>query len=177
VRGAAAALLALGLLGPACGPQEPSSQGPPVPAPDFELPGREGQRVALADFRGQTVILDFWATWCAPCVAQIPILNAFHDAHQDRGVVVLGVALDAGGFEAVERFEAEDLGGEAIRYPVVLGDESLLQRYGGFGLPTLYVVRPDGTLASSHVGGLTAEELEAALAESRGGASEAAAGR
>jgi thiol-disulfide isomerase/thioredoxin len=120
------------------------------------------------------VVLDFWATWCAPCVAQIPILNAFHDAHENRGVVVLGIALDADGFEAVERFEAEELGGGSIRYPVLLGDESLLQRYGGFGLPTLYVVAPDGSLISSHVGGLTAEELEAAVAESPGGPGETA---
>ena len=113
------------------------------------------------------MIIDFWATWCAPCVQQIPVLNAFQAAHYGE-VAVLGIAVDSRGIEAVAPFATE----HGIQYPVLLGDESLAQEYGAFGFPSLYVIAPDGSIAANHVGVISEEELEEALivATARSGA-------
>lgn len=136
-------------------------------APEFTLPDLLGNKISLADHRGRPVIIDFWATWCAPCVQQIPVLNAFQAAHYGE-VAVLGIAVDSRGIEAVAPFATE----HGIQYPVLLGDESLAQDYGAFGFPSLYVIAPDGSIAANHVGVISEEELEEALivATARSGA-------
>lgn len=128
-------------------------------APEFTLPDLFGRRVSLADHRGRPVILDFWATWCAPCAKQIPVLNAFQEAHYGEAAV-LGIAVDAGGIEVVAPYAGE----HDVQYPVLIGDEWLAQAYGAFGFPSLYVIAPDGTIAARHMGVITEEELEEALA-------------
>jgi peroxiredoxin len=127
-------------------------------APEFTLRDLLGKEVSLADHRGRPVVVDFWATWCAPCAQQIPVLNAFQADHYGE-VTVLGIALDARGIEVVAPFATE----HDIQYQVLLGDESLAQDYGAFGFPSLYVIAPDGTIAANHVGVITQEELEEAL--------------
>ena len=163
----ALAWLALLALLAACGRGEPegaaSALAPaeaPVPAPDFTLPDLAGGEVSLAALRGRPVVIDFWATWCAPCERQVPVLNAFHDKYGDR-IPVLGIAVDVGGAEAVGPFVSQ----HALRYRVLLGDTDLAQDYEAFGFPTLFVIRPDGTIHSSHVGVVTPEALESAVAE------------
>ncbi len=151
------------LLVAGCRVEEPGGvgeAGAAAMAPDFALEALDGASVALADYRGQPIIIDFWATWCAPCVYQSPVLNAFWESHRDDGVMVFGVSVDAGGRESVEPFADE----HEIRYPVLLGDEDLAQQFGALGFPTLYVVAPDGSIDSVHVGVVSEEELEVALA-------------
>jgi thiol-disulfide isomerase/thioredoxin len=133
-------------------------EGDGARAPEFTLPDLLGNQVSLADHRGRPVVIDFWATWCAPCIQQIPVLNALQSEHYGE-VSVLGIAIDSHGIEVVAPFADE----HDIQYPVLLGDESLAQEYGAFGFPTLYVVAPDGTLVAHHVGVITREELEEAL--------------
>lgn len=131
---------------------------PPSAAPDFTLSTLDGGEVQLAALRGRTVIVDFWATWCAPCVHQIPVLNAFQAAHPED-VVVLGISVDTDGPEVVAEFARE----HQITYPVLLGSPDLAQRYGAFGFPSLYVITPEGTIDTAHVGVVSEEELEEAL--------------
>jgi thiol-disulfide isomerase/thioredoxin len=157
-RAAAAALavcLGLACLGLACRAPE----APVAHAPDFSLEDLGGGRVSLADLRGKPAVIDFWATWCPPCVFQIPVLNELQVRFGER-VHVVGIAVDAGGRESVEPFARE----HGIRYRVLLGDESLAQRFGALGFPTLYVVRPDGSIDSQHVGLAEVDELDRKLA-------------
>ena len=165
----ALALVLLSWLTPGCERMDPaaaraahpeSSATDAVAAPDFRLPDLAGQQLSLAELRGRPVVIDFWATWCAPCERQVPVLNAFHDRHGER-IPVLGIAVDADGAASVGPFVAE----HGLRYRVLLGDEGLAQDYEAFGFPTLYVVRPDGTIHSAHVGVVSPEALEAAVAE------------
>jgi thiol-disulfide isomerase/thioredoxin len=128
------------------------------PAPDFALPDLAGATVTLEALRGKPAVIDFWATWCAPCEFQIPVLNAFHERHAGRATVV-GVAVDAGGREVVAPYADE----RGIRYRVLLGDEALAQRFGAIGFPTLFVLRADGTIDSTHMGLVDPDELEAAV--------------
>ncbi len=167
----AALALVLGLLG-CSGDPDPaavdaaglSAQSPEAsdaePAPDFELSDLEGNRVSLASFRGRTLLLDFWATWCAPCVFQIPVLNEFYLEHKDEGVAVLGISIDVDPEEVIPPFLEEN----PTLYPVLLGDEALARRYGAPGFPALVVVDPEGRIVYLHVGLADEEDLEAVLA-------------
>lgn len=174
---ATALLVALALLA-ACsrgdGSKEEATRGVPAertPAPGFTLQDLSGTPVSLASFRGKTVLIDFWATWCPPCEFQVPVLNAYYEAHKAEGLVVLGVAVDAQGRAAVAPYAAR----HKIRYPVLLGSESLARDFGVPGFPALAVVAPDGSLATLHVGMAEEPELEKIVAEVRADAAAQAA--
>jgi len=107
-------------------------------APDFTLPTPEGGERSLADYRGKVVVLDFWATWCAPCLMAMPALQSIHEAYPSESVAVVGVAtLDTG--DPVAKMEEK-----GFTYELLLKGESIMQAYGATGLPTLYVIGPDG---------------------------------
>jgi peroxiredoxin len=126
-------------------------------APDFTLPDLQGQNVSLSDLNGKTVVLDFWATWCLPCIYQIPVLNEFWNAHREAGdVAVIGVAVDTEGAEIVAPWVAE----HGVEYRIVIGDESLARKFGAMGFPTLAIITPDGHIDSLHVGLIELEKLE-----------------
>jgi peroxiredoxin len=137
---------------------------PPVGSGDFTLPDLAGSPVRLADFRGKTVILDFWATWCPPCIFQVPELNKFWAAHKDSGdVMVIGVAVDVEGAEIVSPWAEE----QGVEYPLVIGSEEVAREFGAVGFPTLVIVKPDGQIDSLHVGLIESDELEALVAAVR----------
>jgi peroxiredoxin len=149
-------VLALGLASWGCGRHET----PLLPtAPPFALSDLGGRTVSLADFAGRIVVIDFWATWCEPCVHQIPVLNDVQRERARDGVVVLGVSLDVD-TDAVAPFAAE----HHIEYPVLLGSHELAHDYGAPGVPALVVVDREGRLASLHLGVTTPEEIAEAIA-------------
>jgi thiol-disulfide isomerase/thioredoxin len=132
-------------------------------APDFEHPDLDGAPVKLSALRGRVVVIDFWATWCPPCVYQPTELNTFLEKHPDAQVSVLGI--EVGGASIAEIREWARKNDAVARYPILTGaDEDLARRFGAMGFPALIVVAPDGTIDSVHVGLTTADELEQHLA-------------
>ncbi len=121
----------------------PSGEGSPEEqAFPFDLERLDGSRARSEDLRGRHVLLDFWATWCPPCVLEIPELNAIYEGYQDRGLEVLAISVDD--LEAGEL--AEWLEEQGVSYPVVIGTEALARRYGGFGFPFHVLLSPEGTI-------------------------------
>ena len=130
-------------------------------APDFTLEALDGSKVSLQDYRGKVVLVNFWATWCPPCRAEIPDIEAAFEARQDDGFIVLGVNVEETR-ETVAPFVDEF----EMSYPVLL-DESgrLLQTYRAIGLPMSVIVDQDGMIHARHIGFLTAADLDRYLAE------------
>jgi peroxiredoxin len=130
------------------------SAAAPAMAPDFILRDLDGERVALKSFRGKLVLLNFWATWCPPCRAEIPDLNRIQAAFEDQDVVVLGVSWDELSTEQVRKFVQN----YKVAYPVLHGTQSELSVIGrayqweGY-LPTTYLVDREGRLQDKHIGG------------------------
>jgi thiol-disulfide isomerase/thioredoxin len=152
------ALLALVAL--ACGPGGAGEEKARTPAPDFEHTDLAGASVRLSALRGRTVLIDFWATWCPPCVFQPSELNAFLDRHAGSdAVAVLGVEIGGASVDEIRAWADEN---DAVaRYPILTGaNEDLARRFGAMGFPALVVVAPDGTIDSIHLGLTTADELE-----------------
>ena len=132
-------------------------------APDFEVVRLDGVPVSLAGLRGRTVILDFWATWCAPCEVQMPVLDALWRTRSPEEVAILGLSVDTDPPERVEAWLAE----REIGYPIAIVDQQLAVDYGVWAFPTLVVIDPAGRIHELHQGVRTRPELEAVLDEIR----------
>lgn len=120
------------------------------PAASFAATAIQGQKISLKDLEGKTVILNFWATWCPPCRAEIPTLNAFHREIEGSQTVLVGIAVGSSQTPStVKRFMKE----EGINYPIILDASSeLSSRYGVRTLPTTIVVSPGGTVTDTRAG-------------------------
>ena len=128
---------------------------------DFSLPDVTGQVHRLSDHRGKWVVVNFWATWCGPCMAEIPELVRFHERHKDHDAVVIGVNFEEIETPALATFIAR----MRIDYPVVrAGGKPLLPFEPLKGLPSTFFVDPRGELATSHIGPVTAAAIEDFLA-------------
>jgi cytochrome c biogenesis protein CcmG/thiol:disulfide interchange protein DsbE len=137
-----------------CTPTQPSkpavrAEAQRKRAPDFALKDASGKLVHLTDFKGKVVLVDFWATWCNPCMVEIPWFQEFQRKYKDRGFEVLGISMDDDGWKAVNPFVAK----RKLNYRVVLGDDKTGDQYGGLeALPTTFVIDRNGRIASAHVG-------------------------
>ncbi|PSQ71956.1 MAG: TlpA family protein disulfide reductase [Bacteroidetes bacterium QH_2_64_26] len=133
------------------------------PVPDLTLETMEGGSIDLADQEGRVLLVNFWATWCAPCREEIPDLNALQAELGGDGLRVIGIALDRQGREKVEPF-AEKL---SIEYPIVIDAEGTAEsEFGPIpGLPTTIVVGPDGQITKRVVGIFPVDEMTPTLKE------------
>ena len=115
---------------------------PGAQAHPFDLERLGDGRVSLEDLRGRLVLIDFWATWCPPCVLEIPELNAFYAEHRDNGVELLAIAIDADDPAELAEWVAE----RDVQYPVALGDISLARLYGAEQFPFHLLISPEGRI-------------------------------
>jgi len=124
-------------------------------APDFALRALDGATVKSSSLKGEVVVLNFWATYCAPCRSEIPELNEFATS---SGAKVVGIALDAGGAQSVRQYETEE--NLKLNYTVLLGDEEVFQRFNGVGIPYTLVLDRAQRIVSIHRGPVSRETLE-----------------
>jgi thiol-disulfide isomerase/thioredoxin len=120
----------------------------PQPMPAFLVNDLDGKPVSTAAWKGKVVFINFWATWCPPCRAEIPVLIDLANRYKDR-LQIVGVSVDDGDPADVKQFVKE----AGINYPVVMADRAIVAEYGGVAaLPTLFVVNPDGNVVQKHEG-------------------------
>ena len=124
------------------------------PAPEFTLRDLKGNQVSLSDFRGQPVVLNFWATWCSPCRVEIPHLEALYTKYKDQGLVILGMNTETD-YMKVKRF-AEP----RISYIVLLDGGTQAQGYNVSGIPCTYYIDREGIIQHRSVGFGPGDEVQ-----------------
>ena len=130
-------------------------------APEFRLHSLNGKQFRSSQLKGSIVVMDLWATWCEPCIADIPMFNRLHEKYEMRGVKVVGIAVQSGWAKDIKPHVAK-LG---IKYPVLVGDERIVEQYQMIGYPTTYLIGKDGKIVKKYTGTVpgTEEQKEADL--------------
>ena len=131
-----------------------------TPAPGWELQNTDGQTIHSSDFKGKVVILDFWATWCPPCKAEIPGFIALQNEYGKKGLAVVGISVDEGGAAVVKQFAQQS----GMNYPVLLADEKTPRAFGGIeAIPTTFIIDREGRIVTKHLGFTEKDEFEKEL--------------
>jgi thiol-disulfide isomerase/thioredoxin len=144
-----AGFISIGLLGQ-------TTLNPGSLVPDFKLNDLNGKTFKSSQLQGSVVLLDLWATWCEPCIADIPMLNRLYEKFGSRELKVVGIAVESGWAKDIKPHVAK-LG---IKYPVLVGTEKIVERYEMIGFPTTYLIGRDGKLAKKYLGTLPDQEKE-----------------
>jgi cytochrome c biogenesis protein CcmG/thiol:disulfide interchange protein DsbE len=133
--------------------------GPGMRAPEFVRADLHGKPIDLAQYRGKVVLVDFWATWCAPCLIEIPRLIEMQRRLGGAGLQVIGVSMDDSA-DPVRSLSRRYL----FDYPIVMGDAKLGERYGGvLGLPVQFLVGRNGKIVQRWEGAVAPAALDAAV--------------
>jgi peroxiredoxin len=149
--------------------QDPDAFLPPVlprPAPAAPLKSLTGDTATLASYKGKVVLVDFWATWCAPCVKTMPDVQKLHGQYGAKGFTAVGVSVDEGGAKTVKRF----LDKRKFTYPMLLDAEGKAsERFGVRAIPALFLLDRDGNIVRQWTGSVDKETVEKAVVEALGG--------
>lgn len=129
---------------------------------DFSLPDMQGVERKLSEFRGKWVVVNYWATWCPPCLTEIPELVDFHEDHKDTDAVVLGVNFEDISLKGLQQFTEEYF----LNYPVLREKPAPNSALGPIpGLPTTYLISPQGEIVARQVGPVTAKRISDFIAQ------------
>lgn len=126
-------------------------------APNFEASTPQGAVMALEGHRGDVVLVDFWATWCPPCVASMPTLSRLHTEYESRGFKVLGVNQEPGSEQIVRRF----MQSRRISFETVIDPGPISHSYGVFSFPTSFLVDREGKILATYRGVASEKRLRA----------------
>ena len=119
------------------------------PAPDFTLESLDGKNIQLSGYKGQAVLLNFWATWCGPCKIEMPWFVELQKEYGPQGLQIVGVAMDDASKEDIAKFVKE----MGVNYPILIGKEAVGNDYGGVNvLPTTYFIDRDGKIVAREFG-------------------------
>ena len=148
---------------PSAGAPAPETAAPSVSSlPDFEVLDKDGNTVKLSDFYGKPILLNFWATWCPPCKAEMPDLQEAYEIYGDEVCFVMVNLTDGSRdtVEVVKTFVADN----GYTFPVYFDTQSsAAMAYGIYSIPTTFLISADGVLLKSKSGMMTASEVEAAM--------------
>ena len=123
--------------------------GKSVPAPDFTLPGLDGQMVRLSDYRGKVVLLNIWATWCPPCVDEMPSMEKLYQTLKGEGFEILAVSMDESGVQTVRPFMEK----HKLNFPALTDTEGAVKSlYQTTGVPESFVIDKDGIIVEKIIG-------------------------
>lgn len=145
----------------------PSEPSPPAaatstlpilgPSPTWKLTDLAGQEIGRDSLLGKVVVVDFWATWCPPCVHEIPGYIALQKKYGERGLVIIGLSVDQKGAAAVTPFAQK----HGINYALALADEATINAFGGIeGIPTTFLIDREGRIRDKKVGAMDADAYE-----------------
>jgi len=126
-----------------------SRLGKDVPAPNFTLPGLDGQMVSLADYRGNVVLLNIWATWCPPCVDEMPSMEKLYQTLKAEGFEILAVSMDVSGAQTVRPFMEK----HKLNFPALTDTEGAIKSlYQTTGVPESFIIDKDGVIVEKVIG-------------------------
>ena len=126
-------------------------------APAWKLKDLDGKEVSSSQFQGKIVVVDFWATWCVPCIGEIPGYIKLQEKYGKDGLVIVGISLDEKGPEQVKSF----VKAKGMNYQVVMGSEEVQQLFGGLdSIPTTFLIDRTGMIRDRKIGAEPAEEYE-----------------
>ena len=127
------------------------------PAPAWKLNDLDGHEVSFEQFKGKVVVVDFWATWCGPCVSEIPGYVELQKKYGAEGLVIVGVSLDTKSPQYVKKFAQA----HAMDYTLVMGSDTIVDAFGGFdAIPTTFLINRNGRIVHKKTGAMPHEEYE-----------------
>lgn len=126
-------------------------------APAWKLTALDGSAIGSESLKGKVVVVDFWATWCGPCIHEIPGYVALQKKYADRGLVIVGLSVDQKGEAAVNPF-AKKMG---VNYPLALADSEIIEAFGGFeAIPTTFLIDREGKIRHRKTGAMATDAYE-----------------
>jgi len=130
-------------------PTGPNPSAQKSEAPNFELENVAGGILKSNDLKGKVTVVDFWATWCEPCISEIPNYNALRQSYNDKGVEILGVTVESAKLDDIKP-KVQEL---QMKYPVVVGNDKVIDGFGGLiGFPTTFIVDKDWKVYKKYLG-------------------------